>query len=73
MAEHRKCKATMRVWNKEARKYDVTELEGLFHRWGSVTTEDDNDHVGTDTMAIIEAADGKIFTAWPNDVIFLDK
>lgn len=68
---YRPCQATMKTWNKDKKppQYDITKIKGNFHHWGVVST---NEKV-MDTMAIIEAPDGQIFTAWPADVVFLDK
>ena len=46
--------------------------EGLFHEWG-VSCEESDSGYGNSTIALIETADGIIYSAYPQFVKFIDK
>lgn len=53
-------------------KRDWVSYKGTFHLWGVESTEYDNG-AATDTVAIIELDNGRIVTACPTHVVFLNK
>jgi hypothetical protein len=58
----------------KARVYEGKEWKevfGLFHQWAAAM-EESREGFGNYTYALIELADGKIVTALPDDVQFLD-
>lgn len=44
--------------------------EGLFHQWGTASTEGEN-NFGNDTIAIIEEPDGTIYLPLPQHIKFI--
>jgi hypothetical protein len=59
-----------RVWSRESKGW--VQVEGWFHQWGNGYEEFESGP-GNYTMAIIELPDGRVVTAMPEDVRFLQE
>lgn len=52
--------------------YTQVEGTGLFHQWGTVSTEFDSGGV-TDSVGLVEREDGRMFEVYPRNLQFIDK
>ena len=62
-------KVTAKFWDTELKK--IVQVTGDFHQWGQAY-EEFHAGPGNYTTAIIELPGGRVVTALPEDVVFLD-
>ena len=63
-------KVKVRIWDADTRKW-VDDICGAFHKWGDAY-EQFEAGPGNYTIAIVELPGGRIVTALPEYVVFLD-
>lgn len=63
----RRCKVKAQPWAQDW-------VNGYFHRWGdkAVSADETSDNKIAKTFAIVELEDGRVVTAAPDDVRFVD-
>jgi len=59
-----------KCWDRDAKSF--VSVKGHFHQWAAAY-EELRDGVGNYIVAIIEDENGRVWTALPDDVKFLDK
>ena len=59
-----------KCWDRDAKSW--VNIKGHFHRWAEAY-EEFHHGIGNYAMAIIEDENGRVWTALPEDVAFLDK
>lgn len=70
MEENKKRKVSATIWDRNLKQR--VAIIGEFHMWGQAY-EEFHSGPGNYTMAIIELSGGRVVTAMPEDVLFVDE